>query len=211
MTRQKRFWLGIGIVVLVVGSALAIIWLLRKAETAPDGDQDTTITYTVETPSETEPSDDYRVPDSQPLRVEIINLGVKGYIQRVGTDQHQAVAAPDNIHMAGWFVDSVLPGQKGLSIIDGHEGGPTMDGIFKQLPNVKAGDEVTITMGGGKTYTYTVFEVRVVDKDQAAAILFDQSPTSTNGQLNLITCTGMYSDADKTYDKRAVVYAVLQP
>lgn len=211
MTKQKHLLLALAILLTTATITIALLWWLRggtpQPEAAPPSND--TVTTTVDTPSEARPADTYSVSDGQPLSVTIASAGIKGYIQKVGIDQHKAVAAPNNIHMAGWFVDSVLPGQKGLSIIDGHEGGPTMDGIFKRLPDVKPGDKVIVTMGGGTTHTYTVFDVKVVDKDQAAAILFDQSPTATNGQLNLITCTGTYNDREQTYDKRAVVYAGL--
>ncbi len=189
---------------------ISLLWLQSRAPSLVETDPEATLSITVEKPSEERPSDEYSVPDGQPLSIEIAMVGIKGYIQRVGIDQHGAVAAPNNVHLAGWFVDSVLPGQKGLSIIDGHEGGPTMDGIFKQLPEVEVGDEVVVTMGGGTRYTYKIFAVKVVPKDQAASILFEQDPASVNGQLNLITCVGEYDDIAGTYSDRSVIYAALQ-
>ena len=211
MAKHRRTsLLVVGVVALVACVIMALLWW--SANTTPDTDKPTSrvVTTTVEKPSEVKPADDYVVADDEPLSIEIDSIGVRGYIQKVGVDQHQAVTAPDNIHLAGWFVNSVLPGKKGLTVIDGHEGGSTMDGIFKNLPHIKTGDDIVVTMGDGSTYTYEVFDVKVVSREQAAAILFDQNPKSTRGQLNLVTCTGIYNDTAQTYDKRAVVYASLQ-
>lgn len=169
---------------------------------------DNVLRYSEDTPSEEAIPDNYRVPKGEPLSIEIDRIGTKGFIQKVGVDQHQAVTAPNNVNLAGWFNESVLPGNKGLSIIDGHVSGRSSEGIFKNLPKVKPGDEVIITMGGGGKFTYQVFDTKTIPNEQAASVLFEQSPKVT-AQLNLITCTGQYDKNAKTYNDRVIVYAKL--
>ena len=160
------------------------------------------------TPSEANVPDNYSVAEGDPLKISIESVGIEGFIQKVGVDQNLAVAAPNNVNLAGWFVDSMLPGQKGLSIIDGHVSGRTKDGVFKQLAGVKTGDIVIVTMGGGKEHKYKVFATNTVPHEQAAQVLFDQDPKVTS-QLNLITCTGQFDRQSETYADRVIVYAEL--
>lgn len=171
-------------------------------------DPDGVLRFSVDVPSEQAIPDTYSVPDGQPLSIEISSVSIKGFIQKVGIDQHQAVTAPNNVHLAGWFIDSVKPGESGLSIIDGHVSGRSADGIFKKLPEVKNDDEIVITMGGGGVFVYKVFATKTVPNDQAAKVLFEQNPSVTH-QLNLITCTGRYDANTRTYADRAIVYARL--
>lgn len=200
------------LLVLVLIASLGLLAVVWPDTGKPGGKtaQDDVVRYTEDIPSEEPISNIYAVPDGDPLSIEIASTGIRGFIQKVGVDQHQAVAAPNNVHLAGWFVDSVLPGQKGLSIIDGHVSGRSSDGVFKRLPEVNKGDEVTVTMGGGQRFIYRVFATKTVPNDQAAAVLFDQNPSSVNGQLNLITCTGEFDRTTQTYADRVIVYAALQ-
>ena len=60
---------------------------------------------------------------------------------------------PNNIHTAGWFVDSVRTGENGLSIIDGRvDGRAANEGVFANLEKLREGDELMIEMGDGKNY-----------------------------------------------------------
>lgn len=203
---KKTLVFGVGVAV-CSAIALLCIALLQKSPHTPQGAINDVVTTTVDVPSEEQPPATYAVPATHPLSIEIQKRNIKGYIQRVGIDQFGAVAAPNNIHKAGWFVDSVTPGQKGLSIIDGHEGGPTMDGIFKHLTDVAIGDQIIITMGDKSQYTYQVFEREVLAEEASASALFNQSPQSIDGQLNVITCTGLFDEKTQTYNKRVIVYA----
>ena len=136
------------------------------------------------------------------------SIGVDAYLQNVGVDQHREVAVPNNIHMGGWFVDSVRPGEKGLSIIDGHLNGNSQDGIFINLEKVKSGDVYTIEFGDGSKKQFRIKDMRAVDLKEAASVLFSQDPGITN-QLTLITCGGTYDQQARLYDKRVIVTSEL--
>ncbi len=209
-TRRQRFIFGVAAVFCLAVVLVVMLRIMRSVRsTAPVRDE--VITYSVDYPDETEPGDNYawRGGAEDPKKISIPAIGVDHWIQKVGIDQNQAVAAPNNVHIAGWFTDSVWPGQKGLSIIDGHVSGRSTDGVFKNLPRVKAGDEIVVTMGSGQAYTYKVFDTKTVPNDQAAVVLFEQDPAVTS-QLNLITCTGQYDRNAHTYADRVIVYAGLE-
>lgn len=81
------------------------------------------VTYSTETPEEKLPVDagySWKGQKNDPKRIVISKIGVDSLVQNVGVDQNQQIAVPNNIHIAGWFIDSVRPGESGLSIIDGH-------------------------------------------------------------------------------------------
>lgn len=186
---------------------VAVLVLLTVVTTDPPL-QDKVVTETLEWPSETPVATTYRVAADQPLSITIPSTETFGYIQKVGVDQHQAVTAPNNVSLAGWFVDSVRPGDKGLSIIDGHVRGRSKAGVFERLSDVKEGDDITITYGNGSEKRFVVFATKTVPEPEAASHLFEQRPDITS-QLNLITCTGRYDAGSRTYADRVIVMAQL--
>lgn len=211
LPRTLLGWLQLSLAIACGLLALSFAsWLARKsaADRAVLVGNGEAVTYSVDNPDETNPGDAYawKGGASDPKKIKIPSIGVDGWIQQVGVDQNQAVAAPSNVHLAGWFVDSVRPGQKGLSIIDGHVSGRTADGIFKRLQAVKIDDEITVESGDGTRKTFVVFDTKTVPTAEAAAVLFDQNPAITS-QLNLITCSGSYNREARTYDQRTIIYA----
>ncbi len=164
-----------------------------------------TITFSTDTPEENLPEKvgySWQGARVEPKRLIIPALNVDSYIQKVGVDQNTQIAVPNNIHIAGWFVDSVLPGADGLSIIDGHVNGRNSDeGVFKRLKDLKPGDEVIIESGDGTRTTFTVYSGESLPTDSVAEKLFSQVPTIRR-QLNLITCTGTYDSVSRTYSDR---------
>lgn len=202
----KWYKAGVGIIALGACFSIATL-LLTHGDTPKNEGTPRIVTESAPSPSEEKPSAQYSVAATQPLSIAIPKLGITGFIQQVGIDPSGEVTAPNNIHMAGWFKESVLPGKKGLSIIDGHEGGPTMDGIFKKLSDITTGDQIIITMGDQTEHAYQVFDTHTLAEEVSAQVLFNQSPLSEDGQLNLITCTGFFDEKTQTYNKRVIVYA----
>ena len=181
----------------------------RRHSTAPVNPRVGAITVSMKAPDEVPPKEGayQAVPSgSQPEEIIIPSLQVDGFVQRVGIDQNTQIAVPTNIHLAGWFVESQQPGDKGLSIIDGHLDGVHGEGIFRHLANLKAGDAIKIIPRSGAVRTFTTMSVQTVSNTEAASILFSQDPTVVS-QLNLITCDGSFDPLNKEYDKRVVVRA----
>lgn len=129
-------------------------------------------------------------------------------MQKVGIDQRGEVAVPNNIHKAGWFVDSAKPGLPGLSVITGHLNGTQSDGVFARLDGLAVGDTFTVDRANGERLSYEVFTTKTVVNTDAVNELFSQDP-SVSSQLNLITCAGSFNKRDRLYDKRVIVSAKL--
>lgn len=206
--RYKKFLLLLGIGLgLVALSCWAIYQHLSDTETLVKPE---IVTYSTDTPDEKNPGKDYdwHGTPNDPKFIQLPTIQAEGFIQKVGVDQHDEVAVPNNIHMAGWFKDSMVPGETGLSIIDGHIDGRTMSGIFQHLIKLKPGDEYTIEMGNGNLKHYKVRKVITVDVSKAADALFSQDPR-VKSQLNLITCGGSFDKKTRKYSQRIIVNSEL--
>lgn len=193
----------------VVILILALSKFANKQDDITDTNTDV-ITYSTAQPDETKPDRQgyqWRGAPDEPKYIKLPTIEVEGFIQKVGIDQNQEVAVPTNIHIAGWFVDSVKPGQPGLSIIDGHINGRGSDGIFVNLEKLKRGDIYTIEFGDGTSKQFKVTDTTSVDTLDAASVLFSQDPDNPS-QLNLITCGGNFDTTSRSYDKRVIIASV---
>lgn len=73
----------------------------------------------------------------------------------------------------GHYAKSVLPGERDNSVLAGHR-----DTVFRQLGEVKIGDQLIVTTSAG-TFTYEVHKIRIVDKDDRTVIIPKPRPTLT--------------------------------
>ena len=77
----------------------------------------------------------------------------------------------------GHFAQSVLPGEKDNCVLSGHR-----DTVFRQLGNLKIGDQLIVQTSAG-TFTYEVNGTRIVHEDDKTVIV----PTD-NAILTMTTC-----------------------
>lgn len=163
------------------------------------------VTWSTQTPDETRPKcSEYKVTDDKPRMIRIPSLDIEACIQPVGRDQHQAVAVPTNIHIAGWYVDSALPGQSGVSLIDGHVSGRYEKAVFSELKNSDKNDEIIIEYGDKSTKTFSVISVDTLSAADTAQKML-QKNNDIDSQLNLVTCSGSYDKKTQQFDKRILV------
>ncbi len=171
---------------------------------------------TIEPVDETEPTEpevrEYTVPADQPRYLTISRIGLyKARIITVWVKASGELGTPNNIFDAGWYGGSGKPGQGGTILLDGHNGGPSKIGIFKNLPAVQEGDIVEIERGDGTIFKYKVVENKSVLLSEADAYMrtAQQSPEPGKESITIITCTGEWSDKQKTYLSRQFLRAVL--
>jgi LPXTG-site transpeptidase (sortase) family protein len=210
--RVRAFISGFGLTLVVTG-AVGVAWYYwqkRQVSKPVTIIPTQTVTQSPSTPSEApvKKEDFYSVPADQPREINLTSINAQGYIQKVGLDQNNTVVAPGNIHVAGWYTDSVKPGDEGLSIIDGHVSGWYTDGVFKHLSSLKAGDAFTVTYGDNSVRNFKVVEVKTLAVADAGAYLFKQDDAIKN-QLNLITCGGHFDRSSAEYDSRVIVKSEL--
>ena len=162
-------------------------------------------------PTETEVRE-YTVAPDRPRYLTINKLGIsKARILPMGVNAKGELATPNNIFDVGWYEASGKPGQGGTMIIDGHNGGPHVLGVFKNLPDLAEGDIVTVERGDGLVFNYRVVEnetVALADADAYMAVAA-RSPEPGVESVTLITCTGEWSQQQGTYLSRQFTRAVL--
>lgn len=203
---QNNQKLSLLVVTTFVLLSVALVGILTSNEKANAGYPDV-VTESTDDPSE-EPLDDYvwQGGPTDPKYIELASINAGGFIQKVGVDQRQEVGVPSNVGLAGWFIDMVKPGEKGLSIIDGHVDGRSKPGIFKQLDRLKNGDQFTVEFGNGSKKTFEVKGQTKVADSEAPAVLFSQDQGES--QLNLITCGGTYDSNQRRYLDRIIIKSV---
>ncbi len=165
---------------------------------------------------EEKPSEDvvreYTVAPDRPRYLSIEKLGiVNSRILAMGVNAEGELDTPRNIFDVGWYESSGKPGLGGTMVIDGHNGGPHVYGVFKDLPNLARGDIIKVERGDGIIYRYEVVENTAVLLEEANKYMNEamKSPELGRESVTLITCTGEWSQAQQTYLSRQFTRAVL--
>lgn len=206
--KNKKIQVIIVATVVILSVSLVAIILLPKPVAPKLTNKDGVIVHSTSTPDEEKPGLDFKWQGkpNDPKQIIISDIGVEAFVQKVGVDQNNEVAVPSNLHTVGWFVDTVRPGEKGLSLIDGHVTGRQNDGVFKNLDKLKKGNKFKVLLGGGKVINYEVISSKSEKTKKSLDTMFSQDPKVTS-QLNLVTCSGKYDKKTKTYDERLTVSA----
>lgn len=227
MKIQHRYRLDPALIIKVILALLILIFIIRvsvwedhyyKSEEGKEritprsaGDISTDSTDVDETIITQEESAAYVVAADKPRFMTIEKIGIhNARIIPVSTNIKGAMQVPRSIFDVGWYIKSATPGTRGTSILDGHNGGPTMQGVFKNLNLLEKGDHITIEMGDGNKYTYQVYDnitLTLSEANQKMSTL-TTSPVSNLESISLITCTGEWSDLQKTYLSRQFLRAV---
>ena len=155
---------------------------------------------------------EYTVAPDRPRYLSVSKIGVnKARILPMGVNASGELDTPRNIFDVGRYEASGKPGQGGTMVIDGHNGGPHVLGVFKNLPNLVKGDIITVERGDGVIYNYEVVENQSVPLSEADAYMSTaaKSPELGKESVTLISCTGEWSQQQQTYLSRQFVRAVL--
>lgn len=210
----KFIWGGV-ILIFAAFFLRVFIWEQNYYKEKEGSERVVATTGTVSQPvevDETEPNvEEYTVAPDKPRYLSIPKLNIQNArILEVGLSPEGQMLTPYNIFDVGWYNGSAKPGTKGTSIIDGHNGGPHIHGVFKNLPDLVYGDKITIEMGDGTIYTYQIIDNVTVPLNEADAKMLyaAQSPVSGKESITLITCTGEWSQVQQTYLSRQFARAV---
>ena len=155
---------------------------------------------------------EYTVPADRPRYLSINRLKIKNArVLPMGINSAGELSTPNNIFDVGWYYDSGKPGQGGTLLIDGHNGGPHVQGVFKDLPALGEGDIIVIERGDGAIFRYSVVEsmaVSLSDSNDYMATAI-KTPMTGKDSITLISCTGEWSQAQGTYLSRQFVRGIL--
>lgn len=156
---------------------------------------------------------EHTVAADEPRYLSIPKLGVKNArVLKMGINKSGELDTPYGIFDIGWYGQSSKPGTGGVLVMDGHNGGPNVEGVLKHLNTLYAGDEIIIERGDGQIFTYKVAdnqEVPLSEADDYMTKAF-QSPAPGHESLTLISCIGEWSQVQQTYLSRQFTRAVLE-
>lgn len=172
-----------------------------------------------ETPITEEKKVEWTVPATHPRYISVPELGInKARIVPLNVVKStNQLDAPVSIYDAGWYVGSAKPENNGTGalLLDGHNGGPNFDGIFKKLGNLKNGGRIIIERGDGQIFTYEVKDSREMlvsdindPKNPYGMSTMLNSHEQGKQGLNVITCVGQWNEREQTYDSRVMLRAV---
>ena len=106
---------------------------------------------------------------------------------------------------SAWFDLGPRPGENGSAVIDGHFG--WKDGIpavFDNLSKLQKGDIIYVEDTTGSTTAFVVRDIETYGQDEDASDIF--ASDDGKAHLNLITCGGVWNNAQKSYSNRLVVF-----
>ncbi len=153
----------------------------------------------------------WKVAADKPRFLSIESLGIdRARVMEVSLNNEGRLLVPNNVFDVGWYKASGKAGEGGTILIDGHNGGPNVEGVFKHLDQLEIGAIITIERGDGKFFNYRVVENEEVALNEADSKMSKMlvSPESGKESLSLITCSGTWSWLQQTYLSRQFVRAV---
>lgn len=193
-----------------LGRVMLQTQLLGSCGTAATSDAPTGIAASVPTLSGPTLSGPQPIPqraEVSPDRVRIPAIGVdtsdlEDLARDTGTGE---LLPPVDFARAGWYVDGPVPGDAGPSVIAGHVDDRSGPKVFYRLRELVSGDEVQVTRSDGREVTFRVDGVEQYPKGEfPTAAVYGPQPGSS---LRLITCGGVFDDAERSYRDNIVVYA----
>lgn len=150
-------------------------------------------------------------PAPNPVRITIPKMNINTGIVGVGlVSETKQMDVPENAMEVGWYKYGPSPGETGAAILNGHLDTPTgAPAIFYFLNSLIAGDEFYITNEIGERMKFIVNEVYNLPLDNFPKdLIYGKRDYS---QVSLITCSGIWNQATKSYSNRIAVIAKKDP
>ncbi|MCC6628185.1 MAG: class F sortase [Chloroflexi bacterium] len=145
-----------------------------------------------------------------PQRLLIPSLRVNAPVRAVAVDAQGNMESPATAWETAWYAPGPRPGQIGNAAIAGHVDfagvGPA---VFWSLRALDPGDAVWVIDDTGARRRFLI-EI-VADYRPAEAPLERVFGDHAEANLNLLTCAGDFDPLSRSYDRRVVAYARLDP
>jgi hypothetical protein len=147
---------------------------------------------------------------SPPVSVTIPAIGVRSNLLHLGLNSNGTIQVPSlttSADEAAWYKYSVMPGQTGTSVIEGHVDSYQGPAVFYRLGALRPGNLIDVTLADGITAVFRVTGVREYAKDKFPAnTIFGPADYAA---LRVITCGGDFDAATGHYLSSVVVFATL--
>jgi sortase (surface protein transpeptidase) len=152
----------------------------------------------------------YTVAPTLPKYINIPAISIPNTeVHALGLSANGQIAVPSSSYMTGWYNGSSKPGAPGAMFIYGHVLGWYAGGIFYNLKELKPGDDIIVTSGDNRQFTYQVVTSKVYphDKVNMQQVLAPIKPGVPG--LNLMTCSGQLLRDSIDFTERLVVFTSL--
>jgi sortase (surface protein transpeptidase) len=182
--------------VIIVFGAVALVYALKRTPQAPlatPAQQSTPLAKKTKTDATF----------GLPQRLIIPSIKVDANITYMGLTKSGDMDVPPDLINVGWYKYGTKPGEVGSAVIAGHLEGTKDLGVFIGLNKLQPGDIVKIRNDRDETIEFIVREKRTYKQDERPSEIFNAADGS---HLNLITCTGVWSNAQQRYSHRLVVF-----
>lgn len=145
-----------------------------------------------------------------PAKIHIPTIDVEATVEAVPQNTRGHMSVPSRYERAAWYRDGVMPGEEGSAVIAGHlDDSRGKPGVFINLSALVAGDAVYVEDVRGNVQKFIVQTATRYDFKYAP--LNELFRTKGERVLRLITCEGLWNAAQKNYEERLVITALLAP
>ncbi|WP_151523856.1 class F sortase [Serinicoccus kebangsaanensis] len=143
----------------------------------------------------------------RPVRLLAPELGLDVPLDAVGVTGAGLMEIPEDADRAGWYRHGPRPGDaEGSAVVAGHVDDRAGPGAFLALTRAEKGMTVSIVREDGSQLDYTVTARQTTDKKELRLDdLFDREGPP---RLQLVTCTGAWSERAGSYSDNLVLTAV---
>lgn len=151
-----------------------------------------------------------------PARVSIPAIGIVAPVQERGLIAGNRMAAPTNYTDIAWYKYGTVPGTAGTAVLYAHlDNGLGLDGVFKNLDQLKLGDTISITTASGTPITFRIDDIETYPFASVPAAALGQAALGDGAaHISLITCAGkglFDPGLGFTYSERLVIRATYAP
>lgn len=168
------------------------------------GDQTTTSATTTTAAKPTEDRAEDLEPGITPERIIIPTIGVDAPVGGLSL-AGPAPEVPTNFDDAGWYTQTVRPGDLGPAVIAGHIDSKTGPAVFFKLDQLAQGDLIQIQGDQGDDRSFEVIDSGQYLKEQLPDEVFAFGQREP--ELRLITCGGVFDRESGHYQDNYVIYA----
>jgi LPXTG-site transpeptidase (sortase) family protein len=142
-----------------------------------------------------------------PVRLRIPAIEVDAPLEALSLGSDGSLDAPAQWGVPGWYSGGPRPGDPGPAVIAGHVDSTSGPAVFYSLSRLRPGDSVYVGVRGGAALHFVVDDIESFAKDRfPTALVYGPLPVPV---LRLITCTGAFDRAQRSYVDNLVVSAHL--
>jgi sortase family protein len=163
----------------------------------------------VSPPATPPPTEGPTLARSEPVTVDIAQIGLHAPVTSVGLDSEGSVQVPpaDAGRKAGWYNQGPTPGEIGPAVLVGHIDSKSGPAVFFEVGTLRPGATVEVRRADQSTAIFTVDSVERFTKSDFPTLRVYGDVAKA--ELRVITCGGEYDPKRGGYQDNTVAFAHL--